>query len=77
MPVSVRIITIIDQKYTVEVEIEESDIQLLKNTLMMTPWGRRVLHLMNKMLPQVPEETGEDVDSDSKEKTEESPPSET
>jgi len=78
MPVSIRVITIIDQKYTVEVEVEEETIKHLKDTLMMTPWGRRVLGLMNKMLPHEPEaKDEEDVDTNPEEKTETATPSET
>jgi len=76
MPISVRVITIIDQKYTVELEIEEDDFLKLWNQLNGTPWGRRVLHLIMTMLPNYPE-VEKDVNSDSKEKTEENTTPET
>lgn len=69
MPISIRVITILDQKYTVEMEIEEDEWKILRNELMVTSWGRRVLWLINRMLPNIPEEE-KNVDSDSEEKTE-------
>jgi len=70
MPISIRVITIIDQQFTVEMEIEEDDWMKLWKQLKGTPWGRRVLHLVMTMLPNYPEVKKEDEPT-IKEKTEE------
>lgn len=72
MPISVRVITIIDQKYTVEMEIEEENFIELWNQLKGTPWGRRVLHLIMTMLPNYPEvEKKDEPEAKTETKTEE------
>lgn len=60
MPISIRVISIIDQKFTVELEIEEDDWVTIWNQLKGTPWGRRVLKLVMEMLPNYPEVKKED-----------------
>lgn len=72
MPISIRIISIIDQKYTVEMEIEEDDWLTIWQQLNGTPWGRRVLHLVTTMLPNYPEvkkEDEPDVETDTEKET--------
>lgn len=55
MGTSIRVIRVIDNEYTVEVEVEVEDIKLLFDELNKTQWGRKVAHLLSEMLPEVPE----------------------
>jgi len=67
MPASVRVITIIDQTWTVEAEVEEETVEKLQKELLKTPWGRRVLKLMNKMVPRDEIKKKEEEDAESTE----------
>lgn len=55
MPTSIRVIRVIDNQYTLDVEIEVDDINTLLNELMKVRWGKKVAHLLEGMLPDVPE----------------------
>ena len=55
MPTSVRVIRVVNNEYTVEAEVEVEDIGELFDTLTKTAWGRKVAHLLNEMLPEIPE----------------------
>jgi hypothetical protein len=54
-PASVRIIRVLGEEHTVEVEIECEESSELLQELMKTPIGRKMAHLLNEMLPEVPE----------------------
>lgn len=55
MGTSVRVIRVINNEYTVEVEVEVEDIKLLFDELTKTQWGRKVAHLLSEMLPDIQE----------------------
>jgi len=55
MGTSIRVIRVIDNEYTVEVEVEVDDIKTLFDELTRTPWGKKVAYLLQEMLPEVPE----------------------
>lgn len=55
MPTSIRVIRVLDNEYTVEVETEVEDIEELFQTLTKTAWGRKVAYLLGQMLPDIPE----------------------
>lgn len=55
MPTSIRIIRVLNDEYTVEVETEVEDSTELLGELMKTLWGRKMAWLLQQMLPDVPE----------------------
>jgi len=55
MPTSIRVIRVLDNEYTVEVETEVEDIEELFQTLTKTAWGRKIAYLLGEMLPDIPE----------------------
>jgi len=55
MPTSVRIIRVVGDEYTVEIETEVENIEDLFIELTKTVWGRKIATLLAKMLPDVEE----------------------
>ena len=55
MPTSVRIIRVVGNEYTVEIETEVENIEDLFLELTKTVWGRKIATLLAKMLPEVEE----------------------
>jgi len=55
MPASCRVISVIDDKFTLEFECEADNTKALIEELRSTEWGRRVATLLENMLPQIPE----------------------
>jgi len=55
MPASCRVISVIDDKYTVEFELEAEDAKSLVKELQSMKWGLRIASLLENMLPEVKE----------------------
>ena len=55
MPVSTRIIRVLDGQYTLELEVEVDSSDELLGELCKTEWGKKIAFLLSKMLPEVPE----------------------
>jgi len=55
MPASARIIRVLDDTYTLEIEVEAETSEDLVSELMQTSWGRKMAYLLQRMLPNVPE----------------------
>jgi len=60
MPVSTRIIRVLDGQYTLELELEVDSPDDLLSELCKTDWGKKIAYLLSKMLPEVPEIQTED-----------------
>ena len=60
IPVSTRIIRVIDGQYTLELELEVDSPDELLGELCKTDWGKKIAYLLSRMLPEVPEIKTED-----------------
>lgn len=54
MPVSTRIIRVLDNQYTLEIELEVDGPDDLLPELCKTVWGKKIAYLLSRMLPEVP-----------------------
>lgn len=60
MATSARIIRVLNDTYTLEIEVEVEAIDELAPELMKTDWGRKMAYLLSEMLPRVPEWKGKE-----------------
>jgi len=52
-PASCRVISVIDDKFTIEFELETEDTKSLIKELQATDWGRRLASLLENLMPAV------------------------